>query len=72
MIEQLSTAQHVHTHTHIYTEKESEQTSKCSFCNKLTSMVNLLVWLIPGGYVVKTLPVNTGDTSSIPGLRRSP
>ena len=57
---------------HIYTEKESEQTSKCSFCNKLTSMVNLLVWLIPGGYVVKTLPVNTGDTSSIPGLRRSP
>ena len=26
----------------------------------------------PGGLVVKNLPVNAGDTSSILGLRRSP
>ena len=26
----------------------------------------------PGGSVVKNLPANTGDTGSIPGLRRSP
>ena len=26
----------------------------------------------PGGSVVKNLPVNTGDESLIPGLRRSP
>ena len=26
----------------------------------------------PGGSVVKNLPANAGDTSSIPGLERSP
>ena len=26
----------------------------------------------PGGSVVKNLPANTGDTGSIPGVRRSP
>ena len=59
-------------HTRVHRKRESEQASECSFCNKLTSVVNFLVWLIPVGSVVKTLPVSTGDTSSIPGLGRSP
>ena len=53
MTERLTTAQHVHIHTHIPRKRESEQTSECSFCNKLTSVVNLLVRLIPGGSVVR-------------------
>ena len=53
MTERLTTAQHVHIHTHIHRKRESEQTSECSFCNKLTSVVNLLVRLIPGGSVVR-------------------
>ena len=27
---------------------------------------------LPGGSVIKNLPANAGDTSSIPGLERSP
>ena len=53
MTERLTTAQHVHIHTHIHRKRESEQTSECSFYNKLTSVVNLLVRLIPGGSVVR-------------------
>ena len=29
-------------------------------------------WCFPGGSVVKNLPANTGDASSVPGLGRSP
>ena len=31
-----------------------------------------LLWVFPGGTVVKNLPANAKDTGSISGLRRSP
>ena len=51
--------------------KQSGTTRTCVTMGRERPLVQSHIWGFPGGLVVKSPPGNSGNTSSIPGLRRS-
>ena len=67
----LSSSQHLHA---VFASLASED-CHCPWSHSKegidTKFKDRFVWGFPGGSVVKNLPVNAGDTGSIPDLGRS-